>query len=145
MIRRQLNPIWIAVLLAACSPATEDAPAEATAETTDVETESEIHQGYSETAPLYEVNGFVISNEDVTAYLWNPRGKSEEQIAARARFLTDAYDVKRTDEQQQRARKAREKYADAIAVNSLLPAVVGIVGNNADDFRRGLSEIAMPV
>jgi hypothetical protein len=86
----------------------------------------------------HQQNGFVISNEDISAYLWNPRGKTEEQIAARARFLTDAYDVKRTDEQQQRAQQAREKYADAIAINSLLPAVVGIVGNNADDFRRGL-------
>lgn len=135
---RLLVAIAIAISLAACSPATDDAPTESAADTTDPGKKPEIHQGYSETAPLYEVNGFVISNEDISAYLWNPRGKTEEQIAARARFLTDAYDVKRTDEQQQRAQQAREKYADAIAINSLLPAVVGIVGNNADDFRRGL-------
>ena len=135
---RLLLAIAIAISLAACSSATEDTPTESAADTTDPGKKPEIHQGYSETAPLYEVNGFVISNEDISAYLWNPRGKTEEQIAARARFLTDAYDVKRTDEQQQRAQQAREKYADAIAINSLLPAVVGIVGNNADDFRRGL-------
>ena len=102
---RLLVAIAIAISLAACSPATEDAPTESAADTTDPGKKPEIHQGYSETAPLYEVNGFVISNEDISAYLWNPRGKTEERIAARARFLTDAYDVKRTDEQQQRAQQ----------------------------------------
>lgn len=38
--------------------------------------QSEIHQGYSETADQYEVDGRIVSNVDVTAPLWNPRGKT---------------------------------------------------------------------
>ena len=64
--------------------------------------------------------------------------QTPEQIAERAQFLTDAYDLERTDAQQQRAAEAREKYNDAIVVNSLLPATVGIVGTEAEHYRRGL-------
>jgi len=122
------------LLAAACSPAPD--PAEST--DSSASSASEIYQGYSEIAPLYEVDGFVISNSDPEAYLWNPRGKTPEQVAARAQFLSEAYDVTRTPEQQERAMQAREKYVDAIAINALLPSVVGIIGNTAEDFRKGL-------
>jgi microsomal dipeptidase-like Zn-dependent dipeptidase len=102
------------------------------------EASTEIHQGYSETASLYEVDGVVVSNDNPEAYLWNPRGKTDEQIAARSQFLADAYDVKRTEAQLKRAAQARDKYADAIVINSLLPAAVGIIGNTAGDLQRGL-------
>ena len=49
-----------------------------------------VHKGYSEKAPQYQVDGNIISNVDTTAFLWNPRGKSDEDIARRARFLADA-------------------------------------------------------
>ena len=82
-----------ATALAACAPAEEAAESP----------EETVHQGYSDTAPQYEVNGFVISNVDVRAPLWNPRGKTEEQIAERAQFLLESYEVTRTPEQQARA------------------------------------------
>ena len=107
----------IIALAAACGQAPE--PERTDEPAGEAGTTSEIHQGYSETAPLYEVDGFVISNDDVEAYLWNPRGKTDEQIADRAQFLTDAYEVKRTDAQLARAAEAREKYSDAIVINSL--------------------------
>jgi microsomal dipeptidase-like Zn-dependent dipeptidase len=100
--------------------------------------EPEIHQGYSDTAPQYEVDGWVISNVDLRANLWNPRGKSEEQILERARFLADAYDLERTPEQQARARQAREKYTDAIAINSVMIGAVGVVGTEAEHLAKGL-------
>jgi membrane dipeptidase len=99
--------------------------------------EEKIHQGYSETAPLYRVDGFVISNDNIEAYLWNPRGKTEEQIAQRAKFISEAYEVTRTPEQQ-RAVEAREKYADAIAIDSLFAGAVGIIGTTPEDFRAGM-------
>lgn len=127
-------------LIAACNQTPDTGQSAGDLPDSAVETESAegVHQGYSETAPQYQVNGFVISNDDGTAYLWNPRGKTGEQIAARAEFLTNAYDVNRTESQRQRAALAREKYADAIVINSVLPASAGIVGNDAEDFRRGL-------
>ncbi|MGI9308590.1 MAG: dipeptidase, partial [Gammaproteobacteria bacterium] len=125
-------------VLIACSPSSEQTGTEEIATSETATSAPEIHQGYSETAPLYEVDGLVISNDDATAYLWNPRGKTAEQIATRARFLADSYDIKRTEEQLARAARAREKYADAIVINSLLPAAVGIVGNTEEDFQRGL-------
>ena len=47
----------------------------------------DIHQGYSETADQYEVAGNVISNVDIKAPLWNPRGKSPEQVQAREQVI----------------------------------------------------------
>lgn len=104
--------------------------------------EEGVHQGYSETAAEYEVDGKIISNVDVQAPLWNPRGKTPEQIAERVRFLTDAYDIERTDAQKARAATAREKYADAIVINSLMPAAVGIVDTTADDYRMAVTRNA---
>jgi microsomal dipeptidase-like Zn-dependent dipeptidase len=99
---------------------------------------SDIHQGYSETADQYEVDGWVISNVDVYANLWNPRGKTDDQILERAQFLTDSYDLVRTPEQQTRAQQAREKYSDAIAINSVMIGAAGIVGTEAEHMASGL-------
>ena len=98
----------------------------------------EVHQGYSETADQYEVDGWVISNVDLHANLWNPRGKTDEQILERAQFLTDSYDLERTPEQLARAQQAREKYADAIAINSVMIGAAGIVGTEAEHLASGL-------
>ncbi|QFU75551.1 hypothetical protein EY643_07740 [Halioglobus maricola] len=81
--------------------------------------------------------GFV-SESDMTARLYNTRGKSEQEIIERAMWLADQYDLKRTPEQIERAAKARGKYADAIAINSILPASVGIIGNTYESFSRGV-------
>jgi microsomal dipeptidase-like Zn-dependent dipeptidase len=98
----------------------------------------EIHQGYSETAEQYEVDGKIISNVDSKAWLWNPRGKSLEQIVERATYLASKYDLERTEEQIQRANQAREKYADAIVINSVIPSAVGIIGNTEEHYEKGL-------
>lgn len=124
--------------LAGCGQAPENEQASSNPDVSANAGETEIHQGYSETAPLYEVDGNVISNVDATARLWNPRGKTPEQIAERARYLTDAYDLKRTPEQQARAAEAREKYQDAIAVNAVMIGSAGIVGIEAEHFIVGL-------
>jgi len=131
MTNYKLKPIAAAVIfastLAACSNQNlESHPS------------SEPHQGYSDTAPLYKVDSFVISNDNIEAYLWNPRGKTKEQVAKRAQFISDAYEVKRTPEQQRRATEAREKYSDAIAMDSLFAGAVGIIGTTAEDFKAGI-------
>lgn len=100
--------------------------------------EQEVYQGYSETAPQYEVDGQIISNVDIRARLWNPRGKPEEQIRERAQYLAEAYDLVRTPEQQARAREARAKYADAVAINSIMIGAVGTAGTEAEHFVKGL-------
>jgi microsomal dipeptidase-like Zn-dependent dipeptidase len=123
--------VAIPLVLAACTAQEDDAastPGEAPA----------IHQGYSDTADQYEVDGWIISNVDLKANLWNPRGKSEEQILERARFLTDSYDLVRTPEQKARAEQAREKYKDAIAINSVMIGAAGIVGTEAEHLAKGL-------
>ncbi len=126
------------VLICACGQEPEVESAIAESIDSAGSTTPEIHKGYSETSPLYEVDGNVISNVDVTARLWNPRGKTPEQIAERAKYLTDAYDLKRTPEQQARAAKAREKYRDAVAVNAVMIGSVGMTGIEAEHFVAGL-------
>ncbi len=81
--------------------------------------------------------GFV-SDEDIESHLWNPRGKSRKQILERARWVAGQYDLKRTPEQQARAAEMRKKYADAIVINSLMPASVGIIDNTHEDFTRAV-------
>jgi microsomal dipeptidase-like Zn-dependent dipeptidase len=107
-------------------------------QSSEIESSQEIHQGYSETVDEYEVDGWVISNVDVKAKLWNPRGKTKEQIEARAKFLTEAYDIKRTEAQTTRANEARVKYADAIVVNSLMAGSVGIIGTGPEHYQKGI-------
>lgn len=77
--------------------------------------------------------GFV-SEDDYKSKLFNTRGKSKEVIAKRAIWLAEQYDLTRTPEQIKRAEQARAKYKDAIAINSILPASVGIIGNTHDHF-----------
>lgn len=81
--------------------------------------------------------GFV-SDTDVTAKLFNTRDKPAEVIEQRAQWLAEQYDVKRTPEQQARAAQAREKYSDAVAINSILPSAVGIIGNTYESFSKGV-------
>ncbi|WNC66967.1 membrane dipeptidase [Thalassotalea nanhaiensis] len=98
---------------------------------------AEIHQGYSKTAKQYQVNGNVVSNVDTSANLWNPRGKSPEQLDARAQFLTDAADT-RTAEQKKADAAYMEKYKGAIVINSLMPTSVGVIGNTVESFNRAI-------
>ncbi|WEM44162.1 membrane dipeptidase (plasmid) [Photobacterium sp. DA100] len=97
-----------------------------------------IHQGYSDTAPQYEVNGKVISNVDVKAPLWNPRGKTKEQLKQRVKHLVEFYENTSSDLAKTKDIPYRVKYQDAIAINSILPNSVGIVDNTEESFARGL-------
>jgi membrane dipeptidase len=98
----------------------------------------DIHQSYSDTAAQYEVNGNVVSNVDVTAPLWNPRGKSTEQLAARVKYLASKFDASISAEAKVKATDARRRYADAVFINTLLPASVGIVANTPEHVAKGL-------
>ncbi len=97
-----------------------------------------IHKGYSDTAPFYEVDGKIVSNVDIEAELWNPRGKSKEEIIRRAIFLAEQYDLELTETQMERASEAREKYGHNIVINSVMPSGVGIIGNTEEHFAKGL-------
>lgn len=97
-----------------------------------------IHKGYSATADRYEVDGKIISNANITAPLWNPRGKTKEQIVERAMYLAGEYDLKETDAQKTRAAQAKEKYADAIVINAVMPGAVGLAGLNEETYAKGL-------
>ena len=98
----------------------------------------DIKHGHEHVEGGYNAQAGFVSDEDPQAYLFNPRGKSEDLIAARVKFLAASYDLARTPEQQARADEAREKYADAIAINSLMPAAVGIIDNDEESFARAL-------
>jgi len=132
MIRLVAITTAIGFFLCACGSPTDSEP------TSDDKSGEPVHQGYSDTAKEYEVDGWVISNVDVRANLWNPRGKSEEQIQERAQYLAESYDLQRTPEQQERARLAQEKYKNAIAINSIMIGAVGIVGTESDHLASGL-------
>lgn len=123
----------IAFTLSACSGNTTKQ------RTSEVSPEVIIHQGYSATADQYEVEGVVISNVDLTAKLWNPRDKTKEQVYQRALYLADAYNIKETAVQQQRALQAREKYADAIAINAVMPGSVDLAGLDEEKYTIGLN------
>ncbi|USD43244.1 membrane dipeptidase [Vibrio sp. SCSIO 43135] len=71
--------------------------------------------------------GFV-SDTDFQAPLWNARGKSEQEIKARAAYLATIYDAPRSPSETQKDALFREKFGDAIFINSVLPAAVGVTG-----------------
>jgi microsomal dipeptidase-like Zn-dependent dipeptidase len=79
----------------------------------------------------------VVSDTDVTARLWNPRGKSDELIAERARFLAKAAET-RTVKEKEADKVYMERYKDAIVINSLMPTSVGIIGNTIKSFTDGV-------
>jgi membrane dipeptidase len=124
-MKKLITSIFGVVLIAACEAPTESVGTEA-------------HQGYSDTAPQYEVDGNVISNVDIKARLWNPRGKTDQQVQERADYLLGAYDLKRTPEQQARARLAREKHQDAVVINSVMIGATGVAGHEGEHFAKGL-------
>ena len=134
-MRKELSVVCLAAV-AACSP--PDDAAYSVDESAAPVQEQSVHEGYSDAAPEYVVDGNVVSNVDVRARLWNPRGKTPEEIQERADYLLEAYDLKRTPEQQARALEARQKYAEAIAVNSIMIGAAGVAGHEAEHFAKGL-------
>ncbi|MEP4487143.1 MAG: membrane dipeptidase [Halioglobus sp.] len=98
----------------------------------------EIGQEHEHTEGGWNAKAGFVSDSDITATLFNTRGKSEDTIIERAIWLAEQYDLKRTPEQVERAALARSKYGDAIAINSILPSSVGIIGNTYESFTRGV-------
>lgn len=94
-------------------------------------------QAQKQQQPLTKNKEFVVSETDVTARLWNPRGKSDEQIAPRAKFLADAA-ATRTAKEKEADKAYMERYKDAIVINSLMPTSVGIIGNTVESFSDGV-------
>jgi microsomal dipeptidase-like Zn-dependent dipeptidase len=86
----------------------------------------------------YNAEAGFVSDVDIESRLWNPRGKSLEEIARRAAWLAEQYDLQRTPEQRARADEVRKKYADAVAINSLMPSAVGIIGNTHEHFTKAV-------
>ncbi|MEM9061516.1 MAG: membrane dipeptidase [Pseudomonadota bacterium] len=99
----------------------------------------EIEHGHEHVAGGWNAEAGFVSDEDVTSKLWNPRGKSMDEIRQRASWLAEQYDLTRTPEQQVRVDEIRARYADAIAINSLMPSAVGIIDNTAEDFSKALN------
>lgn len=78
--------------------------------------------------------GFV-SDVDIEAKLWNPRGKSQEEIDQRAEYLAKFFDLGRTEEERATDVEIKSRYADAIVINSLMPSGIGIQGVGPDKFK----------
>jgi membrane dipeptidase len=77
--------------------------------------------------------GFV-SDVDIEARLWNPRGKSQEEIGIRAEYLAKFFDLGRTEEERAADADIKSRYADAIVINSLMPSGIGIQGVGPEKF-----------
>ena len=71
--------------------------------------------------------GFV-SDTDITAKLWNPRGKAQAEIDKRAEYVEQYFDGARTPEERAADALIRERYKDAIVINMLMPSGIGIQG-----------------
>ena len=124
-----MNAVIVSILIA-CTSIKEEVEKRSSAQP--------IHKGYSATADRYDVDGKIISNVDITAPLWNPRGKTKEQIVERAMYLAGEYDLKETDAQKARAAEAKEKYLDAIVINAVMPGAVELAGLNEESYAKGL-------
>ena len=81
--------------------------------------------------------GFV-SDIDVKARLWNPRGKSEQEIAARAAYLDLMYNTPRSPEDEAKDIEFRKRFDDVVFVNAVLPAALGVKGFTKEHVVNGL-------
>jgi membrane dipeptidase len=84
-----------------------------------------------------QANGNVVSDVDVTARLWNPRGKSSEEIEARVKFLAKSFDPYRSPEEVAKDNVFRQRFQDAVVINSLFPSAAKLVGVKDEQFIAG--------
>ena len=82
----------------------------------------------------WEAEAGFVSDVDMDARLWNPRGKPQFIIDQRARFLAQFFDAGRTPEERAADDEIKAHYSDAIVVNSLMPSGIGIQGVGEDRF-----------
>ena len=83
--------------------------------------------------------GFV-SDVDIEARLWNPRGKSRQEIDARAEYIAQFFDGSRTAEERAADKEIKARYKDAIVINSLMPSGIGIQGVTEDKFKEAVDQ-----
>ncbi|GAM61528.1 renal dipeptidase family protein [Vibrio ishigakensis] len=83
--------------------------------------------------------GFV-SDVDVKAKLWNPRGKSQDEINERAEYVAQFFDAGRTPEDRAGDEQIKQRYQNAIVINSLMPSGVGIQGVNEEKFAEAVEK-----
>ncbi|GAM69324.1 microsomal dipeptidase [Vibrio sp. JCM 19236] len=83
--------------------------------------------------------GFV-SDVDVKAKLWNPRGKSQDEINERAEYVAQFFDAGRTPEDRAGDEQIKQRYQDAIVINSLMPSGVGIQGVSEEKFAEAVEK-----
>lgn len=82
-------------------------------------------------------NGKVVSN-DVKATLWDPRGKSKEDLEARIAYLLKRFDPYRSPEDQAKDNEFRKRFKGAVVINSLLPSSAKLVGVKDEHFIAGI-------
>ena len=86
----------------------------------------------------WNAEGGFVSDVDIKAKLWNPRGKTQEEIDARAEYIAQFFDGGRTVEERAADNEIKARYADAIVINSLMPSGIGIQGVGEEDFKRAV-------
>jgi membrane dipeptidase len=88
----------------------------------------------------WEAKAGFVSDTDIEAKLWNPRGKSQEEIDERAAYIAQFFDAGRTTEERATDKEIRARYKDAIVINSLMPSGVGIQGVKEDKFAEAVNK-----
>jgi membrane dipeptidase len=88
----------------------------------------------------WEAKAGFVSDTDIEAKLWNPRGKSQEEIDERAAYIAQFFDAGRTAEERATDKEIRARYKDAIVINSLMPSGVGIQGVKEDKFAEAVNK-----
>ena len=83
--------------------------------------------------------GFV-SDVDIEARLWSPRGKSREEINARADYVALFFDGNRTAEDRAADDDIKSRYRDAIVINALMPSGIGIQGVRKENFKEAVDQ-----
>lgn len=84
-------------------------------------------------------SGFV-SDVDIESKLWNPRGKSQHEIDKRAAYIAAFFDGSRTAEERAADKAIKDKYNDAIVINSLMPSAVGIQGVKEEKYAEAVAK-----
>jgi membrane dipeptidase len=88
----------------------------------------------------WETEAGFVSDTDIEAKLWNPRGKSQEEINKRAAYIAQFFDAGRTAEERATDVDIRARYKDAIVINSLMPSGVGIQGVKEDKYAEAVAK-----
>ncbi|WNC66979.1 membrane dipeptidase [Thalassotalea nanhaiensis] len=83
--------------------------------------------------------GFV-SDVDVEAKLWSPRGKSQAEIDERAAYVEKFFDASRTEAERAEDKAIKARFKDAIVINSLMPSGIGIQGIKEDKFEEAVNK-----